>query len=126
MQPEVVTSAAEEVRSYLEARLEISVGGLPDSEGWQIRGPRLCWFDDVAVGLVMLERNGQPVSLFVLPESDAESPLPVEHRGESETIAGTGRAGVVPETRAEDSIGPEAGGLEPDRHSERPIHKKAQ
>ena len=72
-QPELVTSVADEVRSYLEPRLGISLGELPDSDGWQIVGPRMCRFRDVSVGLVMLKREGLPVSLFVLSQSDAES-----------------------------------------------------
>jgi hypothetical protein len=71
MEPELPTSAAEEVRSYLEPMLGISLGTLPESEGWRIFGPRLCHFDDVEVGLVMFELRGQPVSLFVLSESEA-------------------------------------------------------
>ena len=71
LEPELLTSAAEEVRSFLEPMLGISLGTLPESEGWRIRGPRMCLFEDVDVGLVMFERDGQPVSLFVLSAAAA-------------------------------------------------------
>jgi hypothetical protein len=73
MQPELVASTPEELRAYLEPRVGNFPVELPDLQGWMIRGPRLCHFKNVPVGLVMLERGGQPVSLFLLSETDAES-----------------------------------------------------
>ena len=71
LSPHLETSAAAAVRDYLEPRLGVELGALPDGGGWRIRGLRLCYLknsylEKIAVGLVMLERSGVPVSLFVL------------------------------------------------------------
>ena len=70
--PQVGGEEPEALAEFLSESLGAEVKFHLPSTGWTVDGARLCRLRSVKVGLIMLRRGTTPVSLFVVPGSEAK------------------------------------------------------